>query len=203
LNSGKNLSKGRLIFVRHGETDANRTHTFAVSGDIPLNENGRRQARETALRIVKQFKPQRILSSEFLRARQSAEIISEELKLPLEIFEGIHERDLGCLKGEPYEKELEMAQLDTLFDASQRWLWRPPQGESFEDVRVRVASAIEKLREQYAGEEVVVVSHGGVMLSTWAHFRKSWEGAQIPPNCGMIVIPYHADGFLSPELIEE
>jgi broad specificity phosphatase PhoE len=193
--------KGRLIFVRHGETDANRERIFAISGNISLNETGRKQACKTAARIAKQFRPQRVLSSYFLRARQSAEIIATELKLPLGIVDGIHERDLGCLKGEPYERELDLAEQDPAYDRSRKWLWRPPGGESFEDVRLRVGDAIEELRKQYAGEEVVVVSHGGVMLSLWSHLTNSWEGAEAPANCGLILVSFDADRFLSPELI--
>jgi broad specificity phosphatase PhoE len=203
VNSDKHQQKGKLIFVRHGETDANRERIFAISDDIPLNETGRRQAYESATRIAKRFCPQRVLSSYFLRARQSAEIIAKELELPLGIFDGIHERDLGCLKGEPYEKELELAEQDPEYDSSRKWLWRPLGGESFEDVRLRVGDALEALRQQYGGEEVVVVTHGGVMLSLWSHLANSWEGAEAPANCGLILVSYDADRFLSPELVED
>ena len=137
---------GKLIIVRHGETEANRGRVVAASGDIPLNETGRQQALESAQRIAKHFHPKRIISSHFLRARQTAEIIAAELQLPAEVWDDIHERELGSLKGEPYTKELELALQDANFDPTKKWNWRPPGGESFEDIRERTASAFERLR---------------------------------------------------------
>ena len=194
---------GKLIIVRHGESEANRDKVFATSGDVPLTEAGRAQARESAGRIAKRFLPKRVISSTFLRARQTAAIIGAELDLPVEAFPGIHERNLGCLKGQPYARHLELALQDTAYDPARKWLWRPPDGESYEDVRQRIVPAVERLRGLYPDEESVVVSHGAVMLSLWSHFTDSWEDAHVLPNCGIILMEHNSGTFFPPQIIEE
>jgi broad specificity phosphatase PhoE len=89
---------GTIVLVRHGESVANRDRHFAESGDNPLTELGLRQARELAPIVAARFRPPVVLSSEFLRAKQTASILAAHLNVPLEVIEGIHERDFGSLK---------------------------------------------------------------------------------------------------------
>ena len=140
---------GRLILVRHGETQANREKRFAISGDIPLTELGRQQARQAAGRIAMLFQPQRIFSSSFRRARETGEIIGEVLDLPVEILEGIQERDLGILKGELYGYLPVVAKASKDYDPARFWQWRPEGGESHEDVQIRMVSALQRVRHDY------------------------------------------------------
>jgi len=91
---------GKLIMVRHGESEGNRDRRFTISPEVPLTDLGRQQAREAARRIAKRFKPQMIISSPYRRARQTSDIIAAELGLPIEIVHDLHERDLGVLKGQ-------------------------------------------------------------------------------------------------------
>jgi len=88
---------GKLIMVRHGESEGNRDRRFPISSEIPLTEVGIRQAEEAARRITELFKPEAVISSPFRRARQTSEIIAALLKLPIEVAQDIQERDLGML----------------------------------------------------------------------------------------------------------
>ena len=166
---------GRLILVRHGESTANRDRCFTITDDVPLTELGRQQARETALRIAKRFEPARVISSTFARARQTAEIIAAELGLETEVVADLHERNFGCLKGQPYEAFTELVLRDPSYDAAKDWLWRPDGGESQEDVRNRVVAVIEQVRARHLEQDIVVVSHGAVMRCVWAHLAGSWK----------------------------
>lgn len=194
---------GKLIMVRHGESEGNRDRRFTISPDVPLTELGHQQARKAAERIAKRFRPERIISSPYRRARQTSEIIAGELGLPIEVIHDLHERDLGALKGESYDLLRELVQQDPDYDPKQGWLWRPEGGESYEDVRRRVIVAIEDIRARYPEDELVVVSHGGVMLSMWAHVTGRWEGAHLPPNCGIVLIEHEPDRMHPPKIIEE
>ena len=69
-------SAGRIILVRHGETEANLRQCFADSDETPLTDAGRLQSRELAFRLAREFCPEVLVSSHFLRARQTCEIIS-------------------------------------------------------------------------------------------------------------------------------
>src|SRR5271166_3406598 len=149
---------GRLILVRHGESEANRARCFTITDDNPLTDLGRQQARATAQIIAKRFEPERVISSTFTRAQQTAEIIAGELRLSHEVIADLHERNFGCLKGKPYEAFTELLMRDPTYDPAQEWLWRPAGGESHEDVRRRVVTVIDKVRERFVEEDVVVVS---------------------------------------------
>ncbi len=188
--------------VRHGESEGNRDRRFTITTETPLTDRGRQQARVAARRIAQLFRPETIVSSPFTRARQTSAILAEELRLPIEIVHDLHERDLGCLKGQSYEALREMVRTDPGYDPTNGWAWKPEGGESYEDVRQRVIVAIEELRNRYAGREIVVVSHGGVMLSVWAHIAGAWHGAHLPPNCGIVLVE-HDDQQLYPPLIVE
>ncbi len=172
--------------VRHGESESNRDSCFALSGDVPLTDLGRQQARDAAAQIARFFNPQRVISSTFTRARQSAEIISAALKLPLEVVDGIQERDLGALKGQPWHQHAAMTASRSNYDPEREWLWRPPGGESYEDVRQRVMPVLEDLRSRYPAEELVIVSHGAVMRAIWSQLTGAWINSFIPSNCAML-----------------
>jgi broad specificity phosphatase PhoE len=194
---------GKLIMVRHGESEGNRDRRFTISPEVPLTELGRQQAREAARRIAKCFTPARIISSPYRRARQTSDIIAGELGLSIEVVHNLHERELGVLKGESYDLLRDLAGQDSGYDPKRGWLWRPEGGESYEDVRQRVSVAIDDLRLRYPDEELVVVSHGGVMLSLWAHLTGAWEAAHLPPNCGIVLIEHELGRVHPPRLLTD
>jgi broad specificity phosphatase PhoE len=165
----KSQREGKIILVRHGETEANVRGCFADSDDIPLTEAGKMQSRELAIRLSREFRPEVLISSTFLRARQTSEIIAEVLGLATQAIPGIQERNFGSLKGHPYERL-------GIRDAQ----WSPEGGESPDDVRRRAIAAIEPLRDRYPTEEIVIVTHGAVIQAVC--------GVSVPPNCGIVVV---------------
>jgi broad specificity phosphatase PhoE len=194
------LRTGNIILVRHGETEANRRRCFSASDD-PLTDAGRVQAHALALRLLREFRPEVLLSSEFLRARQTSEIIGPVLGLAAEAIPGIHERDFGCLIGHPYKRLAEMLSLAS--DPSRPnqikpWMWRPAGGESLDDVRRRAIAALEVLRVRYSGREIVVVCHGALMQAICAHITGEWSEALTPPNCGIVTVGYGEQGWKRP-----
>jgi probable phosphoglycerate mutase len=190
-----------FILVRHGESESNRDSRFALNGDVPLTDLGRQQAGEAAAQIARYFNPERIVSSTFTRARQSAEIISAALRLPWEVVEGIQERDLGALKGQPWHEHAAMTATDPNYDPEREWLWRPAGGESYEDVRQRVMPVLQELRERHPAEELVIVSHGAVMRAIWSQLTGAWINSFIPDNCAMLLIPHDGRQFFPPQVV--
>jgi broad specificity phosphatase PhoE len=190
-----------FIMVRHGESESNRDSRFALSGDVPITDLGRQQARDVATQIARFFSPQRIISSTFTRAIQSAEIIAAALQLPMELVDGIQERDLGALKGQPWHHHAAMTANDPNYDPEREWLWRPAGGESYEDVRQRVMPVLDDLRGRYPAEELVIVSHGAVMRAVWSHLTGAWISSFIPNNCAMLLIPHDGQQFFPPQIV--
>lgn len=180
--------QARLILVRHGESEGNRNRTFTQSPEVPITELGRRQAAEAAEKIMARFRPQRLISSPYARARQTAEVIAACLQLPIEHHDEFREQSFGIFAGKPYESLLG----DAAYHEGPRWAWRPPGGESLEDVAQRVVPAALRVAENSRGTETVIVSHGGVMLALSAYANGGWEGLSVPQNGGIVVLDYVA-----------
>jgi broad specificity phosphatase PhoE len=181
--------RGRLILVRHGESEGNRDRTFTQHPDVPLTPLGRQQAQMAAGRIAARYQVSRLVSSPFARARQTAEVIADVLGLAVEIEAALREQSFGILAGQPYEALLS----DAAYHEGPRWHWRPAGGESLIDVSTRVVPAFNRIARAGAGQDIVLVSHGGVMLALCAYVTGSWDGATVTANAGIVVVE-HRDG---------
>jgi broad specificity phosphatase PhoE len=194
----KGRQMGRLVLVRHGESAGNVTRIFTTTPmTLPLTELGRKQAREAASAILAISNPRIVVASPYVRARDTGAIIAEQLKLPLEVREGLHERETGEFAGKPYESIFEAEG----YDHTRPWTWVPPGGESYEHVRDRVGPILDELVARFVDDDVAVVSHGGVMLAMWAYMTGRWEDAHVPPNCGIVLVEHRAGKFLKPQVI--
>jgi broad specificity phosphatase PhoE len=191
---------GKLILVRHGESLGNRERIFAVNpADLPLTELGYQQAREVAEQIAALFQAELIVASPYLRARETARVIAERLKLPLQIEPALYEREMGSLKGRPYDA----LERTSGHDRALPWAWKPQGGESYEEVKARVAPILDRLARAHLERDVVIVSHGGVMQTLWAHVTGDWHNLHAPPNCGMVLIEHGPAGYRPPQIIGE
>jgi broad specificity phosphatase PhoE len=189
---------GRLILVRHGESEGNVTRIFTTAPmTLALTELGRQQAGETAALIRTISNPRIVITSPYVRARDTGAIIATELNLPMEIREGLHERETGEFAGKPYESIL---QADG-YDHSRPWAWVPPGGESYERVLDRVGPILDELVARFSDEDIVVVSHAGVMVAMWAHLTGRWDDAPVPANCAVVLVEHRQGRFLGPQLI--
>lgn len=189
---------GRLILVRHGESRGNRERIFANSPhDLPLTELGYQQAHAAARRIGESFRPSLVVSSEFLRASETARVIAETLRVPLRVEPNLHEREVGAHRGLSYDS---LAQAPD-YDALRPWAWKPAGGESYEEVQARAAPIMDRLAAAHPDDDIVLVSHGGVMVTLWAHAAADWSGAYIPPNCGVVLIEHGPAGYALPRAI--
>ncbi len=188
---------GKLIMVRHGESEGNAIRRFTTSGEAKITDLGRRQAHEAALNIKLKYKPAFVIASTFARARETGRIIADELGIPIQYEAEFREMSLGDLAGQPYDSIAS----DPTFDPKRSWLWRAPNGESHEDVMKRVAPVLDEVAKKHPHDEIVIVSHGGVMRSVWAHVTGKWEDAHVPPNCGIVVIEHEDGRYRDPEVV--
>jgi len=145
----------KIYLVRHGETEWNREEVFRGRLDVPLNENGRRQSQRTGLHL-RRMPVARILSSPLMRARQTAEIIAEEVLKPVQAMEELTDMGFGTWEGLPlvevrrrFPRELEVW-------AREPHKWRIEGAETLQDVRKRLLRALKGIRGE---EDVIVVTH--------------------------------------------
>jgi broad specificity phosphatase PhoE len=191
--------KTRLILVRHGESEGNRDRTFTQHAEVPITAVGRAQARAAATLIAKRFRPARIIASPYTRARQTAEIIAAAFALGVDLEAALREQSFGIFAGQPYEALL----TDASYHEGPRWQWRPQGGESLIDVSARVVPAFQRIAAEHRGRDVVLVSHGGVMLALCAFVTGTWDGLSVTPNAGVVVVECREDRYGPPVPIND
>jgi probable phosphoglycerate mutase len=146
------------LLLRHGETALSTERRFAGRGDIPLTEEGLRQAAAAAKRLAARGGIDVIVTSPLRRARQTADAVALATGAPLLADDGLVETDFGKWEGM------------TIAEVSQRWpdeasAWigsvdvAPPGGESFADVIDRVNAALDRLLAEHQFHTLLLVSH--------------------------------------------
>ena len=147
-----------ICLVRHGETDWNKQGRLQGKTDIPLNSHGRQQAKECQ-QYLKGTEWDVLITSPLSRAKKTAEIINEELQLPLVEMEEFIERTFGEAEGMTAE-ERRTAFADTDY----------PGKETIEALNQRVLAGIEKIKETYPQKKVLLVAHGAVIGAILSYF---------------------------------
>jgi probable phosphoglycerate mutase len=153
-----------VLILRHGETDSNAGGVIQGWLPVPLNERGRAQSRLLANRL-KTFVPRirRLISSDLVRARETAEPIAAALGLDAVLDPRWRERGLGEMEGK------------TL---GERETWQAASGEidaagaeSVEAFRDRAENAFLSLQAEYPNDSTIaVVTHGGTIRSILHRF---------------------------------
>ncbi|WP_327111368.1 histidine phosphatase family protein [Nocardia sp. NBC_01730] len=158
---------GRLILVRHGETEGNVAKLLdtRVPG-FPLTERGAAQAKTFGEGLLDP--PKVLLSSAALRARQTANYIEAATGVTATVLDGLHEVQAGDLEGQHSEEAHRTFQRIYRAWHDGDLTRRVPGGESGQDVLDRFLPAIVQLRETYLTPEsgdgdVLLVSHGAAM----------------------------------------
>jgi probable phosphoglycerate mutase len=155
-----------LIFVRHGETDWNRSGRLQGQQDIALNPRGRDQAAAVGRAIAKKLGPQGLAASDFVaspmfRARETMEIARAAMGLPgkdYRLDERLKELTFGSWEGLTWREVQAQAPEGAARRELGKWRFTPPDGgESYAALAERIRPWAETLDRQ-----TVAVSHGGV-----------------------------------------
>jgi broad specificity phosphatase PhoE len=142
-----------FYFVRHGQTDFNKEHRISGSINIPLNEEGKKQALEAA-KSLKNKKIDLIITSPMIRAKETAEIISKSIDIPTIIYnEGLKEANWGIIEGKPISEI--QSQLDYWVDGGDI-----DKSENIKDFRIRIAATFNEILDKY--NNFLIVSHGAL-----------------------------------------
>jgi probable phosphoglycerate mutase len=152
----------RLCLVRHGETEWNAARRIQGQIDIGLNETGLRQA-EAAGRWLKTAGIMALYSSDLKRARTTAEAIGQALGLVPVLVPEMRERRYGTFEGLTYdEAKVKYPEGYAAFEGRNAD-YSFENGESLHAMFERVTSRLKKIAAAHAGQNVVVVLHGGVL----------------------------------------
>lgn len=94
---------GKLILVRHGQTQMNVDGIFFGKLDPSLNETGKEQCKKTRELLKNRYKYDFIYSSDLKRAAETAEIVNY-LDLPIKLDKRLEEIDFGIFEGLSYKE---------------------------------------------------------------------------------------------------
>ena len=170
-------SKSGFYFMRHGQTTANaREVSSGGDRDPGLTEFGCEQAKAAAqLLLEREIKPGLIVASPLLRTTHTANLIGEQLNLPLRHFSSFLERRLGIWNGQRAEIT------NALLAAGKT----PPGGESKSDFEQRITDAFLSLVPLCTQWPLLVSSRGvaRVLLE-----KVNFENASQFPNGGLAKI---------------
>jgi len=153
----------RLYLARHGRTPWNEVGRFQGRTDVPLDPVGRSQAAELAELLRGRIEA--VVSSDLLRARESAQIVCEVLGVPLLALDpDLRERGYGVFEG--LTRHECMQKHPEIWAARERDRnYQPPGGEPHALVVERMQRGLMNAVERLAGRHrtALVIGHGSAL----------------------------------------
>jgi len=209
-----------LWIVRHGQSAGNVARDAAEAAglsvidiaerdiDVPLSDLGREQARALGHwfgSLPPERAPEVVLTSPYVRARQTTKLLMEAAgldarKVRVRVDERLREKEFGLLDRLTVhgirEKYPELAAQRVHVG---KFYFRPPGGESWCDVILRLRSVIEMVSREHDGQRVLVVAHQ-VIVNCMRYLLENLEEHEIlaldrrgdVPNCGVTSYEYKA-----------
>lgn len=211
-----------LVLLRHGQSLYNEERELVNRGvlttysdrikklrdaDFPLSLKGAAQAKNAGDFLKKQYGHfDVIFTSPFVRAEKTARLVAEQFSdAKFIVEERIREKEFGVADGltsnelkkfYPYEFARKQKE--------KKYYYRPPGGESYPDVNLRIWSFLNTLVREHAQSNVLIVSHSAVMLCFRKLLEKFNEADLLRidkedelKNCG--IISYRYDPCLKPK----
>ena len=151
----------KFILIRHGQSEANvKKIVQGINFDTPLSELGKLQAKKLANRL-KNEKIHKIYSSDFKRAKETAEAIIEHHDLEIIFDKRLREQDAGDFSGVFIQKGIKEFYKNLLEKKINILEICPPNGESFKVLTNRINNFLNELGDN--DENIVIVAHGGAI----------------------------------------
>ena len=170
-----------LLLVRHGQSQWNAAGLMqGQTQHVPLTELGFAQAANAA-RELASLRPRALISSDLLRALQTAEPCARSTGLPIATSPLLREQGYGVLEGRPSR---ELWDLVDWTDPD----WAAEGGESLTQLHARVGSYLEQLRADPPADTVALVTHGDTIRAAQAVAAGLGPGAMpaVTPHNGSV-----------------
>ena len=148
-----------ILLIRHGSTEWNDKRLAQGHADIPLNDRGRREAKETAASLSER-EIDAVYASDLSRAVETARPLADARNVAITADPDLREIDQGVWEG-MHADEIER-RWPELWGRARHYHARPG-GETPQEVRARALRALRRIVEAHPDATVAVVSHGGTM----------------------------------------
>ena len=201
----------RLWIVRHGQSAGNVARDAAETkglelidlvtrdADAPLSELGHQQAAALShwfAQMPEKERPCAFMASPFLRAQQTMWSVSDAIGVDrdeIHVDERLREKEFGIIDGYTIKGiQAKFPELHAQRAHVGKFYFRPPGGESWCDVILRLRSMVEVLRRDHVGDRVLIVAHQ-VIVNCFRYLLECLDEAAIlamdkaadVPNCGV------------------
>lgn len=163
LKARTRKSGNKYFAMRHGEADSNVASTISAGVDdaVHLTRNGQEQVRKEA-KLLKKENIDLIVSSPFVRTRETVEILQEELGIPDSsvVYDSrLVEYNHGVFNGGPIS-----AFVDKFATFTDRFKTGPEGGECYDQMRMRMGEVLYGLEKEYSNKNILIISHGEPLL---------------------------------------
>lgn len=177
--------------VRHGITDWNLQWRAQGHTDIPLNEEGRKQAERLARRMIGESWDA-VYSSDLIRALETARKAVEGRGIEVRTDVRLREIHLGQIEGTTEEDRVSKWGAD--------WKTLDLGAEPRESVADRGVQAIEEMAARHPGSRILIVSHGGLIVQTIKRLAPFADTASYIGNTSVTLMRKGGDGTWECEL---
>jgi alpha-ribazole phosphatase len=182
--------------VRHGAIELNNSRKFCGFTDVDMTEEGYRQIAKVRDRLATE-PIDTVYCSDLKRARRSAEAIVDSRKLEIQLTTDLREMNYGEAEGLGFDEINRRFPEVSAGMMSHSMTIRFPGGDNFEDLAVRVASLVNRIKRLPSDQTVLIVAHTGslrVLLCLVLEFAQ--EGIWRFPfdNASLSIVGIHSRG---------
>jgi broad specificity phosphatase PhoE len=180
-----------VVLWRHGRTAWNVAGRVQGQSDVPLDDVGKAQAVEAGARLAA-LRPDRIVSSDLLRAHDTARVLGDITGTKVELDERLREMNFGAREGLTWREAW-----DQFPDGMRAWVngdeTKVPGSETHRQAGERLAAALYELLDDLTeGGVLVVVAHGAVLRTGACVFldipEEHWSSFGGLGNCAWSVL---------------
>ncbi len=157
LKNKTKKSGNKYFVIRHGGAESNLNDLISskVEDVDHLTEEGKKQVLDS-LQTLKDKKIDLIIYSDFMRTRETAEILKNGLNIEDENYlsdKRLWEMNAGIFEGKNWKEYLNER------EKGPRYFYKPEGGESYKDVKFRIAEFLYEIENKYKGKNILIVTH--------------------------------------------
>lgn len=162
-----------LYIMRHGKTEWNALHKLQGRTDIPLNEEGKRMARQ-ACEKYKELNIDVCYCSPLVRALETAQIVLKNRKIPIIEDKRLSEMSFGEYEGIENSLAIPDCPINVIFNQPEKYIESVGGAETFEQLFARTGSFLKEVVESQiqAGKDILIVGHGAMNSSIICQVKK-------------------------------
>lgn len=159
--------------MRHGKTEWNALHKLQGRTDIPLNEEGKRMARQ-ACEKYKELNIDVCYCSPLVRALETAQIVLKNKKIPIIEDKRLSEMSFGEYEGIENSLAIPDCPINVIFNQPEKYIESVGGAETFEQLFARTGSFLKEIVEPQiqAGKDILIVGHGAMNSSIICQVKK-------------------------------